>query len=161
LTDRSALLAIGDHKLQVKGAKYQPIEETFTVRRGASSPRRIELKLREEFLPPPPDMTTRFGMSLTLIPAGALTIGSPPIETDRLSDETPHPVTIERPFYLGVHEVRVRDFSAFVKAADYQTDAERTRLGAWRLDSQTKKLVRDRRCTWRQPGWPQEDNFPV
>src|SRR5204862_2353669 len=101
------------------------------------------------------------GMTLTLIPAGNFIMGSPATEPERLSDETPRPVAIERPFYLGVHEVRVRDFSVFVKATGYQTEAERTRQGAWRLDPQTKKLLSDRRCTWRQPGWPQDDNHPV
>lgn len=40
-----------------------------------------------------------------LIPKGSFTMGSPESELGRSADETPHPVTISEPFYMGVFEV--------------------------------------------------------
>ena len=42
---------------------------------------------------------------LARIPAGTFVMGSPTNEMGRASDETPHTVTISRPFYMGVFEV--------------------------------------------------------
>jgi formylglycine-generating enzyme required for sulfatase activity len=45
------------------------------------------------------------GMVLVLIPAGKFTMGSPPGEAGRESQERQHRVTISRPYYLGRFEV--------------------------------------------------------
>ncbi len=42
---------------------------------------------------------------LARIPAGTFTMGSPTNEMGRASDETPHTVTISKPFYMGVFEI--------------------------------------------------------
>jgi formylglycine-generating enzyme required for sulfatase activity len=66
--------------------------------------------------PPPPEpsrkpeperfITNSIGMKLALIPAGKFMMGSPDSEPGRHPDEGPqHPVTISRPFYMGIHEV--------------------------------------------------------
>jgi formylglycine-generating enzyme required for sulfatase activity len=50
-------------------------------------------------------------MKLALIPAGTFLMGSPPEETQRGDDEGPvHPVSIGRPFYLGVYPVTQREY---------------------------------------------------
>jgi formylglycine-generating enzyme required for sulfatase activity len=64
-------------------------------------------------------------MKLTLIPVGTFTMGSPESEEGRYTNEDRHEVEIKEPFFLGTHEVRVRDFRAFVADAGYQTEAER------------------------------------
>jgi formylglycine-generating enzyme required for sulfatase activity len=50
-------------------------------------------------------------MKLVLTPGGKFRMGSPRGETEREVDETVHEVTITRPFYLGVYEVRQAEFS--------------------------------------------------
>jgi sulfatase modifying factor 1 len=46
-----------------------------------------------------------FGMKLNKIPAGTFMMGSPGSETDRGDDETQHPVTISKAFYMQTTEV--------------------------------------------------------
>ena len=46
-----------------------------------------------------PPLTNSIGMKFKLLPAGTFTMGF------KSSDETPHDVTLSRPFYLGVYEV--------------------------------------------------------
>ena len=50
------------------------------------------------------------GIELALIPAGQFSMGSPPGTSGRESQETPHQVTISRPFYLGRTEVTQRQW---------------------------------------------------
>ena len=47
-----------------------------------------------------PDLRNSIGMEFVLIPAGTFTMGSPVYEAFRNEGETPHQVTISRPFYL-------------------------------------------------------------
>jgi eukaryotic-like serine/threonine-protein kinase len=59
---------------------------------------------------PRADMTLDLGnavtMKLVLIPAGKFTMGSPPAEGGRNSDEGPeHRVSISKPFYMGIYTV--------------------------------------------------------
>jgi formylglycine-generating enzyme required for sulfatase activity len=62
-----------------------------------------------------PLITNSLGMQLRLIPAGSFVMGSPANEPDRNDDEGPqHAVTLG-PFYLGVHEVTVGQYSRFVQ----------------------------------------------
>jgi len=51
------------------------------------------------------EVTNSIGMKLRLIPAGEFMMGSPATESDRADRETRHPVSITKPFYLGVTEV--------------------------------------------------------
>jgi formylglycine-generating enzyme required for sulfatase activity len=55
-------------------------------------------------------ITNSVGMKLTLIPAGKFLMGSPAAEPERDDNEAQHEVTISRPFYLGVYEVRQREY---------------------------------------------------
>jgi formylglycine-generating enzyme required for sulfatase activity len=45
------------------------------------------------------------GMPFVLVPAGSFLMGSPETEKDREAQERRHRAIVERPFYLGVHEV--------------------------------------------------------
>ena len=81
------------------------------------------------------------GMKLVEIPAGEFLMGTDgsaaqlkeafKLKTDPvIDDERPrHRVRITRPFYLGIHEVTVGEFRAFVKATGYRTDAEKDGMG--------------------------------
>ena len=50
-------------------------------------------------------ITNIIGMKLNLIPAGTFTMGSPEGEEGRRDNETQHPVTISKPFYMQTTEV--------------------------------------------------------
>lgn len=102
----------------------------------------------------PVEVVNRHGLALVLVPPGSFTIGSPPTEPGRNAggyDETPAQITLTRPFYLGKHEVTVRQFRRFVAAAKYTTDGERTgggnahdELAVWKHRAGTN---------WRKPGF--------
>ena len=51
--------------------------------------------------PGPEVLENSIGIKLALLPAGTFTMGQPGGGTD----ETPHQVTLTKPFYMGVHEV--------------------------------------------------------
>src|SRR5262249_15155949 len=65
-----------------------------------------------------------------------------------------------RPFYLGKYEGTRGEFAAFVKATQYQTDAERDGKGGWGHDSEGKPKQAPG-FTWRNPGFEQTDQHPV
>jgi formylglycine-generating enzyme required for sulfatase activity len=101
-------------------------------------------------------------MQLAWIPSGEFMMGSPPDEAGHRADEGPlHPVLISRPFYLAVHETTVGNFRTFFEATRYQTEAERDGKGALRWDEHKRAWEADPNCTWRNPGWPQDDDQPV
>jgi formylglycine-generating enzyme required for sulfatase activity len=69
--------------------------------------------------------TNSLKMKLVLIPAGKFTMGSPESEQGHSKNEKQREVEIKEPFLLGIHEVRVRDFRAFVEEDGYKTEAEK------------------------------------
>src|SRR5581483_8499621 len=60
----------------------------------------------------PQRITNSLGMTFTIIPAGEFTMGSPPTEPERGSDEGPlHKVQITKPFYMAVFPVTQEHYS--------------------------------------------------
>lgn len=122
-------------------------------------------------LPVPPPITAKdekrftnsIGMKLVLIPAGKFMMGSPESEKDRGSDEGPqHEVEITKPFYLGIHEVTVGQFRAFVRDTGYKTEAEKDGKGGWGYNADTKKWEGPKpHYHWQNTGWEQTDEHPV
>jgi formylglycine-generating enzyme required for sulfatase activity/tRNA A-37 threonylcarbamoyl transferase component Bud32 len=109
-----------------------------------------------------PSVSNSIGMELAWIPAGRFTMGSPPTETGRQrADGPPHEVTISKPFYLAVHETTVGNFRTFVQATRYRTEAEIDGQGALRWNTTKKTWELDPKCTWKTPGWSQDDEEPV
>ncbi len=95
--------------------------------------------------------------TLVKVPAGQFVMGSTP-GAPVLPAQTPaHSVTI-RSFAIGEDAVTQAQFSAFVTAANYQTDAERLG-GCFGLEGQDWEFKA--RHTWRNPGFAQSDNHPV
>ncbi len=65
-------------------------------------------------------ITNTIGMHLQLIPAGTFTMGSPESEADREDDETQHPVTISKPFYMQTTEVTQEQWKALMGTEPWQ-----------------------------------------
>jgi uncharacterized protein (TIGR02996 family) len=88
----------------------------FQLRKAPTGPERRALEERLRGLlargvrPCVPLLVNSVGMRLAFIPAGTFLMGSPEDEGGRDPDEGPqHPVTISRPFFLGVHAVTPLD----------------------------------------------------
>ncbi len=106
------------------------------------------------------------GMTLVLIPPGEFRMGSTPEQKSmgikmaqyvknrhddilsRLKDEVPqHRVAIIKPYWMGMTEVTIGQFSKFVEATNYVTSAEKKPQG--------------KTANWRTPGYAVTDDFPV
>lgn len=134
-----------------------------------------------------PKATTEnsLGMKFVLVPAGEFLMGSdespealarayPQYDAKRfreLGDEAPvHRVRITRPFLIGQHEVTVGQFRRFLQASGYRPEAEADGTGGYGYNPayDPAKSVRgdafDGRSpqySWRDPGFPQDDDHPV
>jgi formylglycine-generating enzyme len=115
------------------------------------------------------------GLTFVKIPAGSFMMGSNEtaeevagnrlysdgeLKAEWFKNEHPlHKVTISEPFYMATTETTVAAFKAFIKEADYVTDAEKQgkgyvleRSGEWKERAG---------ASWRNPGFPQTDRHPV
>jgi formylglycine-generating enzyme required for sulfatase activity len=111
---------------------------------------------------PPRTIDNKIGMTLVLIPAGEFLMGSPAADKDAGETEKPqHRVRITRPFYLATTEVTRGQFRKVAESSGYQTEAERPGKGALGWDARTRRFERNRRYTWRSPGFEQTDDHPV
>lgn len=132
----------------------------------------------------PKPIENRLGMKFVLIPSGEFMMGSdespetlaksyPQYERARfleLGDEAPlHKVRITRAFYLGQHEVTVGQFRRFLKASGYQPESEADGTGGYGYNpdyvpesAQSDAFEgRDRKYSWRNPGFAQGGDHPV
>src|SRR5262249_43181486 len=113
-------------------------------------------------------------MKLIRIPAGKFLMGSnaeniaadPVLKTapfadreDRRCEGPQHEVEITEPFFMGVHEVTVGQFRAFVQETGYTTIAEADQ-GA-QAPNPMFQWVGDPMVNWRNPSFPQTDSHPV
>jgi formylglycine-generating enzyme required for sulfatase activity len=69
------------------------------------------------------------GIKMKLVPAGTFAMGSPKKEISRRADEIQHKVTISKPFYMGVCELRQREFYKLMMPADYDHKSWRYQRG--------------------------------
>src|SRR5262245_12396965 len=99
---------------------------------------------RSDDLPSKEVVTNSLQMKLVRIPAGKFMMGVPEADKAPLKQ---HEVEIKEPFFLGMHEVRVQDFRAFVADTGYQTEAEKA----------------GDKNTWKNPAEPiaQAEDHPV
>jgi len=98
---------------------------------------------------------------MAVIPAGSFTMGSPKGEVGRSDYEGPqHPVKIAADFALGSREVTVAEFSRFVQASGYRTEAERDSEQGIRVWD-GRKWDWSKGKSWRNPGFAQDDRHPV
>jgi formylglycine-generating enzyme required for sulfatase activity len=108
------------------------------------------------------EWTNSIGIKLKLIPAGEFLMGSPESDSDAEDDEKPqHRVRITQPFYLGIHQVTVRQYQRFIEATGYRTEAEEDGEGGWGWDAGAGKPVQNPKFTWRSRIFNQTDEHPV
>ena len=121
---------------------------------------------------PFPTTKNVLGMTLAYIPPGKFIMGtSEPAKTltgrfkekpELVAAEYPaHRVRISNAFYMSTCEVTVGQFSQFVAATGYKTDAERDEEGGWASDPVTKKWERKPEYNWRNPRFAQSPEHPV
>ena len=92
---------------------------------------------------------------MTVVPAGAFSMGSPSSEIGRVSNEGPrHRVTISASFAVGKYEVTQLEFAKFVEATGHHTGGS-----CWTFENDKWKKHRGR--TWRRPGYRQGGREPV
>jgi len=94
-------------------------------------------------------------MEMVLVEAGEFDMGDAPPEKPNPM-YTKHRVRISKPYYIGKYDVMVKEFRAFVDATKYRTAKEG---GKCRTVKDGKWV--DLPCSWRDPGFKQEDNHPV
>ena len=101
------------------------------------------------------------------IKPGQFVMGAP--ESDKLAEAAEKPqrlVRIEHGFYLGRTTVTLGQFRQFVQETGYKTDAETDQRPHYR-GAHGYNATRHRfegyfpQYTWRNPGWPMTDAFPV
>ncbi|MBN7797195.1 SUMF1/EgtB/PvdO family nonheme iron enzyme [Parahaliea mediterranea] len=93
--------------------------------------------------------------ALTAIPSGEIHMGVVPAENLREPDQQPrHPVSISKPWAMGIHEVTREQFGRFVEETSYRAAGACNALDGvtWVLDEE-----RD----WVNPGYPQNPDHPV
>jgi formylglycine-generating enzyme len=103
------------------------------------------------------------GMRLVRIRGGEFLMGASDSDDDAQESEKPrHKVRITKPFYLGIHEVTVAQFRAFVRDTDYQTGAEPDGKGSSGFNTALPGFEYDKPgYTWKNLGWIQDDDHPV
>lgn len=88
-------------------------------------------------------------------PPGTFTMGSPTSEEGRYARETEHQVTFTRGFWMMETEVTVGMFKAFVNETGYESNGE---LPTAFLNN---SISRNSKYSWFNPGFSQDDNYPV
>jgi formylglycine-generating enzyme required for sulfatase activity len=94
---------------------------------------------------------------MTVVPAGAFTIGSPAGEPARRDDEGPQRrITFAGPMAIGRYEITRNEYEAFLRATGHPVGVgcltDRETQGTWTMD---------RVSTLRDLGFPQAGNHPV
>lgn len=93
--------------------------------------------------------------ALTVIPAGAFSMGVAPAQNIREPDQQPRRrIHLDNPWAMGVHEVTRAQFGRFVAATAHQA-AEACNV----LEGVT--WVLDENRSWSNPGYPQAPDHPV
>lgn len=126
------------------------IWETYLWRRDVSA--------RASVKPLQAAFTNSIGMQFALIPAGEFQMGSPATEAGRAANETQHAVRVTQPYMLSIHKVTRTQFAVFVKAAAYETDADRQ---TWAYNQTASGVKQVAGATWAWPDIMQSEKDPV
>jgi formylglycine-generating enzyme required for sulfatase activity len=109
-------LTARDHQLQVRMEGYETRSQEIRPRADHDQSLDIRLLTLEQayWAKRPPQITSSVGASLKLIrPADSFTLGAARREPGRRANEAQRSVRLERPFYIGVHEISNGQFRSF------------------------------------------------
>lgn len=94
---------------------------------------------------------------MVAVPAGEFEMGSSSSEKGRFKTESPtHDVTLAKPFAVSRTEVTVAQYRAFIEATGRKDPAE-----CWAYQDDKDEWIREDGKNWADPGFAQEDNYPV
>ena len=105
-----------EHAIEVRKDGFVPF--TIAVTPAAGIERKIEYKLTSSdkaiaLQDSAPTITTKGGYVLRLVPGGTFKMGSDRREQGRRPNEGLRTVTLQRPYYIGMHEVTNAEFRKF------------------------------------------------
>jgi formylglycine-generating enzyme required for sulfatase activity len=84
------------------------------------------------------------------------------LDDERFENEgPPRDVTVSKGLSIGKFEVTRGQFRQFVESEKYQTEAELDEEGGLGWEEETKQFKKDKRYTWKNPGFEQGDDHPV
>lgn len=164
--ERGMELDAGRYRIQVSAPGYETRTEWVDLSTGEDRYVDVRLERKEEPGGAPAYPGTKgtesvageIGMNFVYLFPGSFTMGSPYYEWGRTDYETPHPVTLTRPFYLQSTEVTVGQWRAFAVETGYRTEAER-QGGTWFIDG--GQWARRTGFYWDNPGYIKTDAHPV
>ena len=124
-------LSSAPHRIEVRKNGYESWSRTVTPRPGypqtmTASLRSHEAIARESISV---ERTTAAGQTLRLVEPGTFTLGSSRSEQGRRANEVIVPVTLTRPFLIGVMEVTNREFAQFRANHDSGADIHASLAG--------------------------------
>lgn len=110
-----------------------------------------------------PQKSNSLAMTFQWIDAGSFYMGKQMTKDYWIDNERPYTVRFTKGFYIQTTEVTTAQFSQFVEATGYRTDAEKA--GCW-VYSKQGRWLRKNDVTWRQPfhgklSTAQLDRLPV
>jgi formylglycine-generating enzyme required for sulfatase activity len=112
---QSLTLVAVPHRITVRKDGYLPYETTVTPQ--PDVPRRLEVRLHTDAqaraAARPPEIVTKAGQRLVLVPGGRFVMGSSRRDRDRRPNEVQRAVELARPYYLGVREISNGEFRQF------------------------------------------------
>ena len=159
-TKLNTMLPAGEHSVEVVKLGYQPYVEKIALTENRTV--RVNLKKDTQTFAKGDRIqdilnNDKQGPTLIAIPAGGFQMGD--ITGRGLENERPVvSYKIESSFGIGEKEVSVKEFSEFVAATNYVTQAEKGQGCAYYRDAEP---VYDMEMNWRNPGYEQSEEHPV
>ena len=124
-------LSSAPHRIEVRKSGYEPWSRTVTPRPGY--PQTLSARLRSlaeiERASIAKERTTAAGQVLRRVEPGTFTLGSSRSEQGRRANEVIVPVTLSKPFLIGVKEVTNREFAQFRANHDSGADIHASMAG--------------------------------
>jgi len=113
-------LSSAPHRIEVRKAGYEAWSQTVTPRPGYPQTLSVALRSEADIARAKLEMNveTSQGSVLRRIEPGTFMLGSSRAEQGRRANEVLVPVTLTRPFFIGVHEVTNNEFLEFLQGHD-------------------------------------------
>jgi len=117
-------LSAAPHRIEVKRQGYQSWSRTITPRPGYPQSLTARLRSLEAVARDSVAQTvdSAAGQTMRRIEGGTFSMGASRAEAGRRANEVIRPVTITRPFLIGIHEVTNKQFAAYRKNHDSGAD---------------------------------------